>query len=62
MRHVEGVQPNGLLSKLISEVTGGEEGASPVPQREEPAAKPKRLELSNGKAGSGRRCVGSFCD
>ncbi|WP_146049961.1 hypothetical protein [Roseovarius confluentis] len=58
----KGVQPNGLLSKLINQVTGGEEVTTLTPQRTEPAAKPKRLELSNGSSGSGQRCVGSFCD
>ena len=58
----KGVQPSGLLSKLIDQVTGGEEGASLTPQPKEPAAKPKRLELSSGSAKSGQRCVGSFCD
>ncbi len=58
----KGVQRNGLLSKLINQVTGGEEVTTLTPQPTEPAAKPKRLELSNGSSGSGKRCVGSFCD
>lgn len=58
----KGVQPNGLLSKLINQVTGGEEVTTLTPQPTEPAAKPKRLELSNGGSRSGQRCVGSFCD
>ena len=58
----KGVQRNGLLSKLINQVTGGEEVTSLTPQRTESEAKPKRLELSNGSSGSGQRCVGSFCD
>lgn len=58
----KGMQPSGLLSKLITQVTGGEEAASLTPQPTEPAAMPKRLELSSGGGKSGQRCVGSFCD